>query len=85
MGLCFRWSNTPVRTRSKILLKLADLIDSSLDELATAESRDQGKPIGLSKRMDIPRAALNFRAFAESINHSLNTLDSYFKESFIFI
>jgi len=67
------WSNTPVGVRSKILRKLADLIDSSLDELATAESRDQGKPIGLSKRMDIPRAALNFRAFAEAANHSLNT------------
>ena len=84
MGIPFRWSNTPVGVRSKILRKLADLIDSSLDELATAESRDQGKPIGLSKRMDIPRAALNFRAFAEAANHSLNTLDLLFIDFYFF-
>ena len=67
-----RWSATPVAQRAKILIKIADLIDENLDKLANAESKDQGKPVGLAKRMDIPRAALNFRAFAESICHQLN-------------
>lgn len=71
MFVC-RWSKTPVQTRAKILAKIADLIDENLDELATAESTDQGKPVALARRMDIPRAALNFRAFAESISHQLN-------------
>ena len=58
---------------AKILLKIAEAIEANLDWLAEAESKDQGKPVALAKRMDIPRAALNFRAFAEAVTHHLNT------------
>ena len=68
-----RWSKTPVAARAKILLKIAEAIEANLDWLAEAESKDQGKPVALAKRMDIPRAALNFRAFAEAVTHHLNT------------
>src|SRR5437660_1175207 len=43
------WSATSAAERSRILLKLADLIDSNLDRLAEAESRDTGKPISLAR------------------------------------
>ena len=53
--------------------KIADLIQSRLAEFAEAESRDQGKPIHLAKAVDIPRAIDNFRYFAGSILHELDT------------
>jgi aminomuconate-semialdehyde/2-hydroxymuconate-6-semialdehyde dehydrogenase len=63
------WSRTPAEERSRILLKLADLIEQNLDELALLESRDNGKPISLAKRLDIPRAVANFRFFGTAILH----------------
>ncbi|HEX7708170.1 MAG TPA: aldehyde dehydrogenase, partial [Thermoanaerobaculia bacterium] len=41
----------------------------NLDELARLESLDNGKPVSLAKRMDIPRAVANFRFFATAILH----------------
>ena len=63
------WSKTPAEQRSRVLLKLADLIEKNLDELARTESCDNGKPLSLAKRMDIPRAVANFRFFATAILH----------------
>ncbi|MGN6185263.1 MAG: aldehyde dehydrogenase [Thermoanaerobaculia bacterium] len=64
-----QWSRMRAEERSRILLKLADLIEANLDELAALESRDNGKPVSLAKRMDIPRAVANFRFFATAILH----------------
>ncbi len=61
------WSKTSVEQRSEILYKIADLIVSKLDTLAVAESMDNGKPLSLAKKVDIPRAALNFRFFSQAI------------------
>src|SRR5690606_7857418 len=47
-----------------ILNKIADLIETHIDELATIESQDNGKPIKLATHVDIPRASENFRFFA---------------------
>ena len=63
------WSNTPVEKRFIVLNKIAELIDTNLDALALAETIDNGKPLWLSKQMDIPRAAANFRFFATGIMH----------------
>jgi len=63
------WSNTSNEDRSKVMLKIADLIDKNLDRLAAAESLDNGKPLKLAKRVDIPRASSNFRFFATSVIH----------------
>jgi len=57
------WKNTLPENRFKILNKIAELIDESNDELAKAESKDQGKPVHLAKN-EIIRAAQNFRFFA---------------------
>jgi len=64
------WSATPASERSRILLRIADLIESNLDRLARAECIDSGKPITLAKTLDIPRAASNFRFFATAILHT---------------
>src|SRR4051794_6355653 len=66
------WSQTPAADRSRILLRIADLIDRDLEKFARAESIDTGKPISLARSLDIPRAALNFRFFATAILHTEN-------------
>src|ERR1051325_714736 len=63
------WSTIPVEERFKILNRIAELIDANLDELALAETNDNGKPLWLSKKVDIPRASANFRFFATGIMH----------------
>ncbi|WP_207492682.1 aldehyde dehydrogenase [Aridibaculum aurantiacum] len=63
------WSVTPVEERFKVLNKIAELIDANLETLALAETTDNGKPLWLSKRVDIPRASSNFRFFATGILH----------------
>jgi aminomuconate-semialdehyde/2-hydroxymuconate-6-semialdehyde dehydrogenase len=64
------WSATPAEERSRLLRRVADLIESRLEEFARAESRDSGKPVWLARAVDIPRASKNFRFFATAILHS---------------
>lgn len=64
-----RWSATDVNQRSKLLLKVADIIESRLEDFAEAESQDQGKPVWLAKTVDIPRVIYNFRSFATAVLH----------------
>jgi aminomuconate-semialdehyde/2-hydroxymuconate-6-semialdehyde dehydrogenase len=63
------WSILPKELRSNYLLKIAHLIESKLDQLAMAESIDNGKPLKLAKTVDIPRAAANFHFYATGILH----------------
>jgi aminomuconate-semialdehyde/2-hydroxymuconate-6-semialdehyde dehydrogenase len=63
------WSKTPAAERSRILLKLAELIENDLETLAILESRDNGKALSLARRLDIPRAVANFRFFASAVLH----------------
>ncbi len=64
------WVSTPAAERSRILLKLADLIEANAEALAQAESRDTGKPVALARAMDIARASANIRFFATAVLHS---------------
>jgi aminomuconate-semialdehyde/2-hydroxymuconate-6-semialdehyde dehydrogenase len=66
------WSTTPAAERSRLLLRIADLIERDLEKLARAESIDTGKPLSLARSLDIPRAASNFRFFATAILHTEN-------------
>ena len=63
------WANASSEKRSRILMRIADIIEQNIDVLAAAESEDNGKPISLSSSVDIPRAASNFRFFATAIIH----------------
>src|SRR5437763_8768069 len=64
------WSQTSATDRSRILLRIADLIERDLEKLARAESIDTGKPLSLARALDIPRAASTFRFFATAILHT---------------
>jgi aminomuconate-semialdehyde/2-hydroxymuconate-6-semialdehyde dehydrogenase len=61
------WSATSPDERARLMLAIADLIDERLETLARAESADNGKPVSLARRVDIPRASANFRFFAHAI------------------
>ncbi len=63
------WSQLSVQERSKWLLKLSSAIENRLDDLALAESNDNGKPLSLAKSVDIPRAAANFHFYGTAILH----------------
>jgi len=66
------WSRTTAAERSRILLRIADLIERDLEKFVRAESIDTGKPLSLARGLDIPRAASNFRFFATAILHTEN-------------
>lgn len=61
------WSKTSPIERQNVLLKIADLIDSHKEYLATIESMDNGKPIRETLNADIPLGADHFRYFAGAI------------------
>jgi acyl-CoA reductase-like NAD-dependent aldehyde dehydrogenase len=58
------WGSITPDERGRLLWKLAELVEEHLDELATLETLDNGKPITASKRDDIPGVAAMFRYFA---------------------
>src|SRR5438093_469486 len=64
------WSRAPAAERSRILLRIADLIDRDDEKFARAVSIDTGKPFSLAHSLDIPRASRNFRFFATAILHT---------------
>lgn len=64
-----KWSGMSKQERSDIMIKVADLIESRMDEFASAESLDNGKPVSLATHVDIPRAVSNFKFFATAILH----------------
>jgi aminomuconate-semialdehyde/2-hydroxymuconate-6-semialdehyde dehydrogenase len=61
------WSLTSAEDKFKLMMKISNLIEQNLEALALAESIDNGKPIGLARVMDIPRAASNFQFYAQAI------------------
>ena len=48
------WKRTDARDRSRILLKIAGLIERNKDELALLDTLDNGKPINETTNADIP-------------------------------
>lgn len=63
------WSETSSEHRFRILNRIAGLIEENLEAFALAETNDNGKPLSLSKRVDVPRASENFRFFATGLMH----------------
>ncbi len=62
-----QWSATSIEERHAYLSRIARLITRNQEELALAESIDNGKPLWLARQVDIPRASANFRYFANAI------------------
>ncbi len=48
------WRKMDARDRGRLMYKLADLIESHIDELAELETLDNGKPISESRNGDLP-------------------------------
>ncbi|MCT4624748.1 MAG: aldehyde dehydrogenase family protein, partial [Schleiferiaceae bacterium] len=66
------WSKLSNKERSAWMMKISNRISERLDELAKAESLDNGKPVWLAESVDIPRARDNFAFFATAILHESN-------------
>ncbi len=59
------WGRIGVRERAARLHKVADAIEKRFDCFVQAEVADTGKPVSLASKLDVPRAAANFRVFAD--------------------
>ena len=58
------WRRTDAHKRSRLLWRLADLIERDARLIAETETRDNGKPIFESRYVDVPSVVENFRYFA---------------------
>ncbi len=63
-----RWSRTAPADRKKVLLRYADLLEANLDELATLDALEAGKPITDCREIDLPDTIKTFRWYAEAID-----------------
>ena len=59
------WSDLSLEKRTIWLDKIADILESKSEEIASLESLDTGKPISLARTVDASRSVANFRFFAE--------------------
>ena len=58
------WRKAPAPERSRLLNRLADLVEEHGEELAELESLDNGKPVVYARQIDIPLTVAHFRYFA---------------------
>jgi aldehyde dehydrogenase (NAD+) len=58
------WHTMDARDRGRLMFKLADLMESKIDELAALESLDNGKPFREARRGDLPLAIDCLRYYA---------------------
>ena len=57
------WSGMSPMDRGRLLLKLADAIETHAEQLAQLESIDTGHPLKDTRLLDVPRTAATFRYF----------------------
>lgn len=58
------WANMMPVTRERLLWKLAELLESNIEEFAELESLDNGKPVMIARAADVPLAVDIFRYMA---------------------
>ena len=61
------WGATSVTFRSNLLLKIADRLEQHLEQIAVAETWDNGKAVRETLNADVPLAVDHFRYFAGAI------------------
>jgi len=61
------WGTTSAGERSNILLRIADVIEQHIEELAVAETWENGKPIRETLNADLPLVVDHFRYYAGCI------------------
>jgi aminomuconate-semialdehyde/2-hydroxymuconate-6-semialdehyde dehydrogenase len=64
------WGKLGTSVRAGLLHNVAAGIEARFDDFVHAEVADTGKPISLASRLDVPRAAANFRVFADLIRNA---------------
>ena len=62
------WAHAAPRTRKKVLMRFAELIEQHADELALLETLDMGKPIRDSRKVDVPLAAQCISYYGEAVD-----------------
>ncbi|MDQ0381459.1 aldehyde dehydrogenase [Amycolatopsis thermophila] len=62
-----KWGATSTTERANILNKIADRLEDHLEELAVAETWENGKPVRETLAADLPLAVDHFRYFAGAI------------------
>jgi aldehyde dehydrogenase len=73
------WNQATPTERAEVLNHVADLIDAHREELAVAETWDNGKPVRETLAADIPLAADHFRYFAaaaRTLEGSVDIIDN---------
>ena len=68
------WSAVAPRQRKNVMLKLADLIRENAEELAQLETLDVGKPIGDSRKVDVPTCAAVLQWYAEAVDKTYDEI-----------
>jgi aldehyde dehydrogenase len=68
------WGKTSATERSNILLKIADRMEANLEQLAVAETWENGKPVRETLAADIPLAIDHFRYFAGALRAQEGTI-----------
>jgi gamma-glutamyl-gamma-aminobutyraldehyde dehydrogenase len=63
-----RWSRRAPADRKLVLLRLADALEANLEELATLDALEAGKPITDCREVDLPDAIKTVRWYAEAID-----------------
>ena len=58
------WRRMDPHRRSRLLWKLADLVDANADDLGLLETQDNGKPLFEARRIDVPGVARTLRYYA---------------------
>ncbi len=58
------WRSMRASERGRLLHRLADLIESNVDQLARLESLDNGKPVSVAKAVDVAKTVACYRYFA---------------------
>jgi len=58
------WRTLTASERGRLIWKLADLVESHLEEFAQLEALDNGKPVGVARVADVPLAVDLFRYMA---------------------
>ena len=59
-----KWRRMNPHKRSRLLWKLADLVEANADEMGLIETRDNGKPYFEARRIDVPSVAQTLRYYA---------------------
>jgi 4-(gamma-glutamylamino)butanal dehydrogenase len=63
-----RWSRRSPADRKAVLLAFADRLEANLEELATLDALEAGKPITDCRDVDVPETIKTFRWYAEAID-----------------